>query len=120
VCDVCGGDYHFTCAGLEILPRLSFKCQDCLDEIEWNTRKDFDLHNAIKVEFIRECDIGNCGKCICDHLRIIMCISVSYSKETQPCGRGVLQPSTTIRIGVAGVFDEGIHAGQECILTLCY
>jgi hypothetical protein len=57
VCDVCGGDNHFTCAGLEILPRLSFKCQDCLDEIEWNTRKDFDLHNAIKVEFIRECDI---------------------------------------------------------------
>ena len=49
ICDTCGGEYHFCCVGLDILPRLKYKCPDCVLEIEWNDKKDFTLHNSLKV-----------------------------------------------------------------------
>ena len=41
-----------------MLPRLSFKCPDCVEEIEWNAHKDFELHNAVLVGVIRCCGDG--------------------------------------------------------------
>ena len=49
ICDTCGGEYHFRCVGLELLPRLSYKCLDCVEEQAWDEKKDFELINAHRV-----------------------------------------------------------------------
>lgn len=49
VCDECGGDYHFRCQGLQLLPRLAFKCRDCHREQDRAATRSFELHDALMV-----------------------------------------------------------------------
>ena len=49
LCDVCDGEYHMACSGLEQLPRLSWTCTPCREERDWFKHLSYGVHSFFKV-----------------------------------------------------------------------
>jgi hypothetical protein len=52
LCDMCDGEYHLACTGLEIIPRLKWYCDDCTKESNYFKDKSFDMIPPYKVRYI--------------------------------------------------------------------
>ena len=49
LCDVCDGEYHLSCAGLEKLPRSTFVCHRCIEEQEQQKNLRFNVCEVFRV-----------------------------------------------------------------------
>jgi hypothetical protein len=52
LCDVCEGEYHLHCSGLERIPRTTFVCKRCIEEKEAFQGLNFNVSDVFKVRLI--------------------------------------------------------------------
>jgi hypothetical protein len=52
LCDICDGEYHLECVGLDRIPRSTFVCNKCSSEQDAQKGLNFNVSDAFKVTYL--------------------------------------------------------------------